>query len=686
MLVSVSYKIRNYVFEEIEHFPSTGTYANSQIVSGFSFDRIKVPAPIQQNNSIKTSIGGVAYNLEEGSSNKHWDGGVVSGCELNEIVIEPDKIYPEIQTGSYTLFDKTKMFYSSSSSCGMVFDISDGYSYTLPKNAKTETLDVCLYKRDDNFNNIPWVRYELNDTAKYKYSLNSLNDINEVSISEGFYNPGTWKENLSSNNIDELEYQYKGTGSYRIIYSKYFPIDETSVELYSININDDSLNQWTKVDNFLTSTFQDKHYILFPEKGMIITSGCAISSTKTFKYKPYIDSYSCYVYEDISDFPNQGIIVIDSIEYRYNGKSEHYLYQIEHIDPAEDYQAFTNSDSFFLKSLGQNTSLNEKFYLNYKVGARIDFETKEEDTRKDFKLNLKPKYMNRSNGILQIFPNEINVSKIELSSSGNTLHLGVDYLSLAATAYTSNDAKVYDLPIQFNVLDEDAKLLFEGDSLSITKLTNVLGRANTTLTAPYDDSILCCLSNLVIENKKIVINDFKFNYEDITVYAILRYNGIEKISDPSFYEQERLNTNDYLPALVERLLYVENPDNPNYYKPLNAASYNNRALVFDSTILTCWDRVSNPDSLIYKYKIYFTRKIKVQASCVDPATGLKILSNKIEIKVKLPIHMQGYDLSKAYVDGFQIKSNDIEIATGLGGANYITINPEMISTMSLRIK
>ena len=131
------------------------------------------------------------------------------------------------------------MFYSSSSSCGMVFDRNDGYSYSLPKGAKTETLDVCLYKRDDNFNNIPWVRYQLDDTLKYKYSLTSLNGIKEVSISEGFYNPGTWKENLSPFDIDKLEYQYKGTGSYRVIYSKYFPIDESSVELYSININND---------------------------------------------------------------------------------------------------------------------------------------------------------------------------------------------------------------------------------------------------------------------------------------------------------------------------------------------------------------------------------------------------------------------------------------------------------------
>lgn len=673
----INYKIKAQVEEEIEYFPLTGIYSIEEEISGAAPDRVRIQQNTQARQSIKTSIGGYNYNLIEGSSNKHWDGGVINGCELQSLKINSTSITPFINTGVYTLYDKSKQLYSSHSSCKLLNDLNNLFDTSL---IKTESLSLNIFRRDEAYNNIPWINYkyspEVLPEEDYYFNFISPNlSINRI------YDANTWYEDLTDI-TDKLEKNGKGNGASRTIYSKYFPLDLDNVQLYSITNGSGEVTTWTKVDSFIDSNVSSEPlFIVNPERGILVTSGHSIDTDKIYKFERYSDSKSIFVYEDITGFPNQGMLLIGSTLYKYDGIKNNYIHHLSPVNLEDDYSDYDSASTFKFRLNGRNTSTEEIFYINYKVCVRADYES-DDAFRIPDNINLKPRYLNKSNGILQINCNEKHVSELKLSSNKTELRLGIDFISLSVNAFNNNGDNVPDIPVTFKVLQDDIKLLFEGDSYSITNITNLYGRASTSVTAPYDDSFMRLYSKQT-GSDSITIDDLNFNFEDVTVFAQLRYNGIERIEDPASYIAQRNQTEDYMPELVERLLYYKDGE---VYKPLRAASYANNNLNFSRPILSVWDSVDNPDSLIYRYKIYYSRIASIQAYCIDPATGSKIFSKKLSITIKLPLHMQGVDISTGYINGFQIKDSDKAIATGLGGVNYITINPEMTSTLSLRVK
>lgn len=673
----INYKIKAQVEEEIEYFPLTGIYSIEEEISGAAPDRVRIQQNTQARQAIKTSIGGYNYNLIEGSSNKHWDGGVINGCELQSLKINSTSITPFINTGVYTLYDKSKQLYSSHSSCKLLNDLNNLFDTSL---IKTESLSLNIFRRDEAYNNIPWINYkyspEVLPEEDYYFNFISPNlSINRI------YDANTWYEDLTDI-TDKLEKNGKGNGASRTIYSKYFPLDLDNVQLYSITNGSGEVTTWTKVDSFIDSNVSSEPlFIVNPERGILVTSGHSIDTDKIYKFERYPDSKSIFVYEDITGFPNQGMLLIGSTLYKYDGIKNNYIHHLSPVNLQDDYSDYDSASTFKFRLNGRNTSTEETFYINYKVCVRADYES-DDAFRIPDNINLKPRYLNKSNGILQINCNEKHVSELKLSSNKTELRLGIDFISLSVNAFNNNGDNVPDIPVTFKVLQDDIKLLFEGDSYSITNITNLYGRASTSVTAPYDDSFMRLYSKQT-GSDSITIDDLNFNFEDVTVFAQLRYNGIERIEDPASYIAQRNQTEDYMPELVERLLYYKDGE---VYKPLRAASYANNNLNFSRPILSVWDSVDNPDSLIYRYKIYYSRIASIQAYCIDPATGSKIFSKKLSITIKLPLHMQGVDISTGYINGFQIKDSDKAIATGLGGVNYITINPEMTSTLSLRVK
>jgi len=675
-----TYKIKAEVKEEIEYFPLTGIYSIEEDILGAAPDRVRIQENVQQRQALKTSIGGYNYNLSDGSSSKHWDGGVINGCELQSLNINSTSIVPIVNTGAYTLYDKSKQLYSSHSSCSLLNDLDNAFDTSL---IKTESLSLNVFRRDEAYNNIPWITYKYvsgvlpDDDYSFNFVSPNLN-INKL------YDSNTWYEDLNSPSKVEnkLEKKGKGNGSSRIIYSKYFPLNIENVGLYSITSNNNQVTQWSKVDSFIDSDITSEPlFVVNPERGIIITSGHSVDTDKLYKFERYSNSKSIFVYDDITGFPNQGMLLIGNTLYKYDGIKNNYIHHLSPVDSDANYDDYDSTDTFKFRLNGRNTSVDETFYINYKTCVRADYES-DDAFRIPDNINLKPRYLNKSNGILQINCNERHVSELLLKSNKNELTLGIDFVSLSVNAFNNNGDNVPDIPVTFKVLQDDIKLLFEGDSYSITNITNLYGKATTSITAPYNDSFMRLYSTQT-GNDYITINDLNFNFQDITVFAQLRYNGIERIDDPASYIAQRNQTEDYMPELVERLLYYKDT---NVYKPLRPVSYSNNQLKFSNPILSVWNSQSNPDSLIYRYKIYYSRVASIQAYCIDPATGSKIFSKKLSIAIKLPLHMQGADISTNYVNGLQIKDSDKVIATGLGGANYITINPEMTSTLSLRVK
>lgn len=68
---------------------------------------------------------------------------------------------------------------------------------------------------------------------------------------------------------------------------------------------------------------------------------------------------------------------------------------------------------------------------------------------------------------------------------------------------------------------------------------------------------------------------------------------------------------------------------------------------------------------------------QVYAWCRDPATGRLITSNTIKLRVELPGFLSGVDTSGALPIpyGFTFVTEEFNIGSGIGGANFLTINP-----------
>ena len=86
---------------------------------------------------------------------------------------------------------------------------------------------------------------------------------------------------------------------------------------------------------------------------------------------------------------------------------------------------------------------------------------------------------------------------------------------------------------------------------------------------------------------------------------------------------------------------------------------------------------------------------RIQCSCIDPATGNRIYSNSIDISLDLPIHLKGVNsLNIPYGFGIKKSEDDFDVngdnlrflGTGLGGANFLTINPNVENILNLKLQ
>ena len=82
------------------------------------------------------------------------------------------------------------------------------------------------------------------------------------------------------------------------------------------------------------------------------------------------------------------------------------------------------------------------------------------------------------------------------------------------------------------------------------------------------------------------------------------------------------------------------------------------------------------------YMLTIPRVIEFRAKAYDPLTGRLVLSNTIELKVFLPDYMNGVYLSTSgkIPYGFRLPDESSDAASGLDGANFVSINPVAGST------
>ena len=112
------------------------------------------------------------------------------------------------------------------------------------------------------------------------------------------------------------------------------------------------------------------------------------------------------------------------------------------------------------------------------------------------------------------------------------------------------------------------------------------------------------------------------------------------------------------------------------YAPLHPNSISGIVLTFDNRTLPQPDAFDN-DINLGDYRVIAPSEVLLQAYGRDPASGRIIKSNKIRLALNLPSFLTGVDSSGVLPVpyGWTFATEEFNIGAGLGGANFITINP-----------
>ena len=657
------------VYQDIKYFPATGTHSIEEDVKGWLWNKSSYQVLSGRDSRIETSIGGISTNLDEGQIKDTWDSNPIFGTKLS--FLEEDKYgrYPMVKTGVYSIFHKEKRLYGELSS-SVIFD---ALQKKVPDETKLNTISATLFKRDRSFNNVPYIQYSYDESLAETYSF-KINQGNILERDSNFQKDVATDIDPTYRNISCLaEEKGYGNSSARNIYTNYFPILDSSLRLFSVL--DEVVTEWQEVDNVNLLADNSKSFSVDNDKGIIYTSGYKAEDLRLRSF----DDRSIEVFESTDAYPESGYISIRNEIVFYKEKTKYKFLNITRGALGSVQVNLMVGDVEEHVKQGHTTDENEQFYIIYKAVPRVDFDIYPSDF-KDNKINLKPIVNFKQNGIIALRYNEKHVSKIVLSTNkdnlfGNTygpLFIGNDIASVIANVYDSNENAVEEIAVTFRSLD--GKVKFEGDSLQVTNVTNDEGIARSIIFVPYNENII----------KQQVQPNYIGNK---TYFDLQNFNADLQKEDITIFQRVREEVDGNI-IESERLMYIwdENKTHPltglaGSYVPLSVESLSNGRIVFNYKLPE--RNINNLN--ILGYCIYFPQYSTVICEANDPASGRLVQSNPIRLKIDLPRYLKGYDGNIAY--GFGILNPGADpIGTGLGGSNFLTINPLVDNRLNLSLE
>ena len=694
---SIFLNIKSIVKTEIEYFPATGTMHPEEDIKGWVYNQNTTQNSTNVRERVETSVGGVTTNLDEGQTYSTWQSVKTAGLSLKSVSDVKTKRIVNIESGEYSVFNKTKKLYTNESSSTVLKEPE----VELPLN--TTRYSVTLFKRDSYYNNIPYKEWryisseESLDVLTYQvsegeaFTLSFSENFYTKSIKANTYDGG--RGNLSVGKTDaECMSEFKGYGnnSSRAIYTNYFPIKKESVVLFYER--EDRYDVIQNIDNYdydRIEDFDEAKYSVDESRGIITTTGYVSPELRIKSYEEDIKALN--VYESTSSFPTEGFLTItvdDKTEYlKYTEKNNYQFLNISRGLFDSEVIANIENEKVRYKSKGSAIPLNSKIYIGYVAVPRIDFEVNLNNKELDFtdlNFNMKPQLFLKQNGILSLSYTEKHLSFIELNISKDLvrgtenvygpLSIGYDSALLEANLYDSRGNPVDETLVTFKSLENFIN--FEGDSFSVTNISNNEGVARSIAFVNYNENKI--KSSFI--NSEIFGNDIDGN----TLYQVTINEALSNDIQPlDIFVFEKMLIEDGIEE--ERLIYKFDPSRGEGEKyvplqPLRIISETNRTnFIFDNSF------DSNGNERITGYTIYFSKIANIYCEAVDPATGRVIFSNTIKVKLDLPKALKGAYITdgqlKAVGFGFlNLDDEESVYGTGLGGANFITINPDPSST------
>lgn len=115
---------------------------------------------------------------------------------------------------------------------------------------------------------------------------------------------------------------------------------------------------------------------------------------------------------------------------------------------------------------------------------------------------------------------------------------------------------------------------------------------------------------------------------------------------------------------------------PGAWFPLEPDSIDTDLLTFENRLLAI-PAPTDDDSNLGGYCVICKTIVSLWGYATDPVSGRVITSNQIRLLVDLPQYLRGVDRSGALPIpyGFKFKTEEHNVGAGIGGANFITVNP-----------
>lgn len=768
---TVTIGLEQIVTVEEEFYPLTGTYAG---VDGWKWNKTIAQRLDDIRRRIESTVGGYIENLDEGTVAEDWYGSALSGLELSSIKEFQDKTKrvgwkPEITKGSYSIFQKSKAL--NSKSCQSEI-LSNGL--VLKDECLENSVQINLFKRDRNFNNIPYIQYKYNESLEDKYSFYLDDNLNLVSSQVYLRNIGASFEDVES---IECHSEYLGVGkpTRAIGYTEYFPC--INMKVYTIKNN--NISEWTEVSSFKNSNENDNVFILDSLKGIINFPRKA--NEEHLYVKEDAGTYIEF-YQELDNLLESGSLLIDGQELAYHSRGKYKVYISNNRPPL-----FENGDKAVEAQKGKHLTSADHIYISYTATPRVDYDVLDE-VFEDKKINLKPYKKINSNGILELALEERHVSRINLSCDKpnivsnifGTLYVQSDASKITAEVMNANGKPVNEVKVNFEASEGN----FEGVVPTISKVSNLDGETFTSYSYEYRDDSLQVFSNpneingssyfevgalppgvtpedvVIFQSLKIdpfegslgrdygvidievipetgflkitldknvvdpteyktmytqeyaLENDERAGYsrgQDISVelplegyfnygLAVLNYDevikksavirsvennvitieGISSFTLPNkvtLFKRGELKYNQNDGNSHDRLLYKYEVDS---FVPLRPTRIVGQRIYFDNTLIPIGSP-GDDNKIIAGYKLFFSQLVSLKANAIDPATGFLISSNEIKMKVDFPPYLKGNN-------GFTFIDNEEDEGSALGGANFLTVNPEIPNVLNIIVE
>lgn len=618
--VSLTVQLNVAVFRDELYYPATGVYSKEEEISGWKWDRTHAQEYSSlPTNEIKDSIGSHNYISKHGIPKEHYQGSILNGLELLDIK-GSEEWTPVLKTGVYSIAGIDKQLYSDASICKIVnsptLDIS---SYNI------DNITVAIYQRDNDYIKKIYREYK-QDNILYKYEIQDnnlvINNNRTVKIGES----GLSGEDIQSN----YEFAgYKSGVQFQSFYTKYFPAIDIDVKL--VNSSSNGTVEVISLD--------PSDYTLDNDLGVL-----KLNTDKTGSV--YI-AYSAVPRVDIEINPNVGF------SSKLNLKS-HIWKQANGIIEVSSEEKHVASIK--LEKLSQQDKLDygtgqwriKATALNYKQQPvdeiQITFKSKNEEDSQEIKFE----------------GNLYQISK-ETNSSGeaNTV-IAAPLLSESSSFYFSGNYPQGGFGVDPNKLASTTDAVLNNALIfEVLKVDPFLGSNGLLLDVAWDnnESAFTIKSNFESSDYQLfrnaLFNPIVRSTEGEDCFSIfynsgfsLKSNGtsvrpIKNITDTHIYLHGTSDSsvtkiklfikNENTTGIgLERLLYKYD-NNLMSYTPLKPTSFANNKIIFNDL----QDSNRPSEDIVSGYRLYLPRNEKLVARCIDPASGLTIESNILDVNLNL---------------------------------------------------